>query len=127
MATKKQNDKIVNIDFWIREKAKSEDWERYNALLFSYGEYLFQNKIGTWGGRETAMGKPDDGLVRTNYYYVLEKGTNKAVTELKRMIKNFRLTAVTKVQVGKPIESKTDYKSKFEKEKEFAWVSYRIK
>lgn len=126
MKTKKQNDKIVNIDLWIKGKAKKEDWERYDGLLLVYCNFLFQNKIGTWGVRETAIGKTSDGLLRGNYYYVLEKETTKAVSELKRMIKNFRLTSVTKVKVGNPIESKTDYKTKFEKEKEFSWTYIRF-
>jgi len=124
-STKKKNEKIINLDLWIKTKATTEHWERYEALLVTFSNFLFQNKIGTWGGRETAIGKPTDQLIRTNYWFVLEEGTEKATLELKRIIKNFRLGLVTKIQVGRPTESKTDYKTKFQKEKEFVWSYYR--
>jgi hypothetical protein len=124
---KKQNERVVNLDLSIKSKAKKEDWERYEALLVTFGNYLFQNKIGTWSGRETAMEKlkGKNEIERINYWYVLESGIDKAFIELKRIIKNFRLVSVTKMEVGSLIKSKTDYKTKFEKEKEFSWIYHR--
>ena len=123
---KSKYEKIINLDLWIKTKATSAEWERYDALLVVFGNFVFQNKIGRWGGRETAMGNPKDGLGRTNYWFVLESGASKAVKELTRMVKNFRLEKVTKIQVGIAIESKDDYKKKIEKEKEFCWSYTRI-
>jgi len=118
---KKQYEKIFNIEISMKSNGTSDDWERYEAVLIAFGNSVFQQGIGTWGGRETAFGKPFDDLVRTNYWYVLETGLDKAVSELKRIVKNFRLGRVTKTEIGKAFVPKTDYKKEFQNQKEFSW------
>lgn len=117
--------KIINLDLYIMPKASKEEWERYEAVLLTFGNFLFQNKIGTWGGRETAIGSENHYFARTNYWFVIESGVDKSVKELNRIVKNFRLGKVTKVKVGILIESKTDYKNRISKEKTFTWQYYR--
>lgn len=127
--TENENYEIINLDLWIKDVATSDDWERYEALLITFGNYLFQNNIGEWGGRETAIGKTPDGLVRCNYWFVLKKETDKSALELKRMVKNFQLESVTEIKIkfdksGK-IDFKTNFKAKFEDKKSNDWSCYR--
>ena len=121
MKKKKTYDKIVNIDLEIHKNATSDELERYDGVLPIITYQMFKNEIGTWGGRETCMSEPEDGFVRTNYWYVLESGLEKAKQEIERIVKNFNLQNFTNLKIGNPIDSETDYKTKFKKSKSLDW------
>ena len=121
MAVKKEIfEKTICIDLSIN-LADDQEVERYNSLILTFSVYLFQNEIGTWGGRETGMAKNDKDVERTNYWYVLESSKDVALAEFKRMVKNYRLNSKTKIVIGQPYSSKTDYKSEFKKKDSFVW------
>ena len=117
------------IDLWIKEKATSEEWDRYESVLIIFTNFLFQNEIGDWSGRETAMGKPSNGLERTNYWIILNSDIDKAKAELEKIVKNYQLIHVTKIEMSKEpdIEDKKNYKDIFKKKKEFTWTYYKNK
>lgn len=125
MKTKKNFEKVANIDLDIHKNATTDEWERYDAALTTISYLLFKDSIGTWGGRETCMGIPEDGWLRTNYWFVLESGLDKAKQEIERIIRNFNLSKFTKLTIGEPSESKTDYKTKFKKEESMKWSWYK--
>lgn len=117
--------KIVHIDLWINSLAKDAEWERYEALYYTFSQFLFHEKIGTWDGRETSFGETGKVfLKRCNYFGVYESSKTKALAELKRMITNFRLQRFTKVEVSEPFTSKLDYKKEINQPK-LTWVTYR--
>ena len=121
MAKKKNFEKIVNIDLEIHKDATSDEWERYDAVLPVITYHVFKENIGGWGGRETCMGEPGDGYIRTNYWRVLESGVDKAKEQIERIIKNFNLSDFINLRIGDSINSETDYKTKFKKEKTLEW------
>lgn len=129
MKNKKQFPATRMIDLWIKEKATSQEWDRYESVLLTFTNFLFQNEIGDWSGRETAIGNTTDGLIRTNYWSILNSDIDKAEVKLKEIIKNYRLNRVTKIEVSKEpyTEHKKNYKDIFKKKKEFTWIYYKSK
>lgn len=124
-APKKQYEKTVMLDLWIKSIATPEDKERYNGLVIVFSNELFQLRIGEWGGRESCLGKPVDGLAQTHYWSVLESKAKKAETELKRMVKNFKLGSITKLKISEPIDSQVDCKKQIEQGNELIWRFFR--
>lgn len=118
---KKIIEKIVSIDLEIHKDASADEWERYDASLTTITYQLFKNEIGTWGGRETCMTEPEDGFMRSNYWYVLESGISKAEEEIKRIIDNFNLKDFTNLKISRPIDTATDYKTMFETKSTLNW------
>jgi hypothetical protein len=119
---------IVSINLGIKQKATTDDWERYEALLVTFSNYLFQNEIGDWGGRETSLLKGGGlDISRVNYWYVLFEEKNVAVNELMRMCINFSLLEVTKIEIGEPIKSKKNEKKRFKDRKTLCWEYHRDK
>lgn len=137
MKSIKKSNQVFNLDLGIKIGATKAEQERYEAVLVAFSNFLFQEKIGKWGGRETLMGKPTkkQGVLpclRINYWFVIEEGRGKAIKELKRIVKNFRLQ-----KVSNPI-SDTDafddlrtkgisLKQQVAKMKEFTWTYTRNK
>lgn len=116
--------KTVCIETSVKTSATPDEYERYEAFLVTFGNFLFQKKIGTWGGSEVALSKSK--FAKTTYWYILEHEADHTKRELKRMSKNFRLNAVLKVDIGLPMESNVDYEKQISKEKKFSWAYYRI-
>jgi ribosomal protein L16 Arg81 hydroxylase len=124
MKTNKVFEKIVNIDLDIHKDATSDDLERYDAALPIISYNLLKENIGDWGGRETSL-KGNDDYVRTNYWFVIESGLEKAQKEIKRIVENFSLSKITKLRISSPQKSNADYKTQLENNKELSW-SWRI-
>lgn len=115
----------MNIDLEIHKAANSSDWERYDAALPMISLRLFQNNLGTWGGRETCLGEPVDGFVKTNYWFVLESGVEKAKEEMERIIENFNLGSFTRLTIGDAVTSENDFKKELEETESLEWVWIR--
>lgn len=118
-------EKIVNIDLEIHKSANTNDWERYDAALPMISLRLFQNNIGAWGGRETYMRESVDGFVKTNYWFVLESGVEKAKEHIEGVIKNFNLGSFTKLTLGEAVPSEDDFKKELEETASLEWVWVR--
>lgn len=125
-----KKEKKCFIDFHLLGNQSTENWKRYEAVLIAFGNYLFQNNIGTWSGRETSLSKKNtkkDTLTRTNFWIILESGKEKAEEELKRLVKNFRVSSFTKIKIGNTFEQQKneDFSKFLKKQKNFTWIYYR--
>lgn len=123
MSKKRENNwqKIVNIDLEIHHEVNSDEWERYEAVLPIISLALLREQIGLYGGRETCLGIPDEGYIQSNYWYVLETRVEIAKKELERIISNFELREFTRLKIGKPAESDTDFEADIKKETSLKW------
>ncbi|WP_318343843.1 hypothetical protein [Flagellimonas baculiformis] len=119
------HEKIVNIDLEIHKTANTNDWERYDAALPIISLRLFQNNLGAWGGRETYFGESEDGYVKTNYWFVLESGVEKAKEQIEGIIKNFNLGSFTRLIIGDAVPSENDFKQELEETESLEWVWVR--
>lgn len=120
---KKEFEKTATISLSILGKAKNDDWERYEAALICFSNFLFQENAGMYNGRETAIiNKPKKNeKEKTTFWFVLESKQKLAINKLKKIIKNFNLSDVTTFTNGIPQKETEDYKKIFEKRKKFSW------
>ncbi len=118
-------EKIVNIDLEIHKSATTNDWERYDAALPMISLRLFQKNLGAWGGRETYIGDSPDGYIKTNYWFVLESGVEKAKEQMERIIENFSLGSFTRLIIGDAVPSENDFKQELEETESLEWVWVR--
>jgi hypothetical protein len=115
--------KTVCFQITADANATHDECERHEALQVTFGNFLFQNKIGCWGGSEAGLSK--SGFSSTMYWYIMEGETKRVTAELKRMVKNFSVNAVIKIEIGEPLESETDFEKQILKQKFFSWIYYR--
>ena len=113
--------KVIIFDLDIHQSASKNEFERYDASLTTISHFLFQKSIGSWTGRESCIGTPEDGYIRTNYWTVLEEHNIDAKKEIERIISNFNLGKFTRLKVSDTIDLKEDFKSELESEKELKW------
>ncbi|MBW8242470.1 hypothetical protein K1F50_06625 [Muricauda oceani] len=118
-------EKIVNIDLELHTSASDNEKERYDAVLPIISLRLFQKNMGSWGGRETCIGVPEDGYVLVNYWYVLESCAKNAKEQIEQVIQNFDLSAFTRLSVSDALETGEDFKKELEETETLEWCWVR--
>jgi len=92
---------IVNV--YRKLKATEEEQERYNAAIITIAKELYLKNYGFYDGRETFLKsdtKFDNKYPFVTIFYVLIENKQQALDYINSVIKNFRVTKISKVKSG---------------------------